>query len=364
MRFFSNLFSKNEPEIRSNEDFWKWFQKNEKSFFDVVKEGNNIEKEFFDKLTPKLDGLREGYYCLTGMGDDGAAELIISAEGVMKNFHFVERLIQSAPKLNGWKFIGLKPAMDISHVSIVLSEYKFDTEHLHFYSNELAGYPDEIDIVVVHDDFTEENKSTIINGTYIFLDNYLGELNFATMIDNLTVIGKQEAEQELIPIEKLQDFLLWRQAEFVEKYEGKRANIDEDNYALLEAELENGNVSLAVINTDLLRWDSKASHPWILNIELMYDGKDSNGMPDGDTYTLLDEIEDRLAEMLKDADGYLNIGRQTANNTREIFYACKDFRNSSQVVSEVQNRYTGIIEMNYDIYKDKYWQSFERFNQV
>lgn len=364
MSFFSNLFSKNKPEIRSNEDFWRWFQKNEKSFFDIVKEGSNIEKGFFDELTPKLDGLREGYYCLTGMRDDDTAELIISAEGVIKNFHFVEKLIQSATKLKGWEFTALKPAMDIRDVSIALSGYRFDTENLHFYSNELVEYPDEIDIVVVHDDWTEENKSTIINGTYIFLDNYLGELNFATMIDNLAVIGKQDAQQELVPIEKLQDFLLWRQAEFVEKYEGERANIDEDNYALLEAELENGNVSLAVINTDLLRWDSKASHPWILNIEVMYDGKDTNGMPDGDTYNLLDEIEDRLSILLQDADGYLNIGRQTANNTREIFYACKDFRRPSQVLSEVHSRYTGVIEINYEIYKDKYWQSFERFHQV
>ncbi len=353
MGFFSNLFSKSEAEIRSNEDFWKWFQKHERSFFEVVQRGDNIEKGFFDKVSPKLEKLRTGYYCLTGMSDDQTAELIISAEGMVKNFHFVEELIQAAPNLKNWKFTALKPAVDISKVGVEMQGYRFDTDHLYFYANNLSSYPDEIDIVVVHNDWTEENKSTITNGTYIFLDNYLGELNFATMIDNLTVIGSKEASQELVPIAKLQDFLTWRQSEFVEKYEGKRANIDEDNYALLEAELGNGNVSLAVINTDLLQWDSKASHPWLLTIEIPYDGNNTNGMPDNKTYQLLDEIEDRLVSILKDEDGYLNIGRQTSNNIREIFYACKDFRKPSQVVSEIQKRYTGVIEMNYDIYKDR-----------
>jgi hypothetical protein len=43
-----------------------------------------------------------------------------------------------------------------------------------FYSNEHAKYPDEIDITIVHKDFNEENKTIITSGTFIFLDNYLG----------------------------------------------------------------------------------------------------------------------------------------------------------------------------------------------
>src|SRR5690606_31259503 len=99
----------------------------------------------------------------------------------------------------------------------------------------------------------------IINGTYIFLDNYLGELNFATVIDNITVIAQEDAENELIPIEKLKDFLIWRQKEFTEKYEGIRHDTKQDNHSGLEAELESGNKLIAIINSDLLNWDRKAS---------------------------------------------------------------------------------------------------------
>jgi hypothetical protein len=81
-----------------------------------------------------------------------------------------------------------------------MAGYEFNSETLHFYENEHTGYPDEVDITIIHKDFTEKNKSTIRNGIYIFLDNYLGELDFAVNIDNLEIIEPGNTEKELIPI--------------------------------------------------------------------------------------------------------------------------------------------------------------------
>ena len=362
MSFLRNIFGKKGDPVKSYEDFWNWFHQNENSFYKVVKEKGNIEKDFFNKLSTKLNELNDGFFYLTGMSSDNTVELIITADGTIKNIVFVEELINSAPKIEGWKFTALKPALDIKNVSIEMSGYKFNDRNLSFYSNDHSDYPDEIDISIVYNNHDEEEKSTITNGTYIFLDNYLGELDFATTIDNLNIVGKDEAQKELVPIEKLKDFLIWRQKEFIEKYEGLKHNTQNDNYSILEAELKNGNKLFAVINRDLLEWDSKASHPWILNIEIKYDGENNNGLPDNKTYKLLDEIENRILDELKDFEGYLNIGRQTADNMREIYFACKDFRKPSKVLAKVQDNYYNKIDINFDIYKDKYWQSFNRFN--
>ncbi|MCE7041825.1 DUF695 domain-containing protein [Dyadobacter sp. CY312] len=363
MKFLKDVFGKKSSKTYSNKDFWNWFLKNEKLFFKVLQEGNNIEKSFFDKLSPKLDQLREGFFYLTGMYDHNTAELVLTVDGSVKNIVFVEDLVNSAPEIKGWKFTALKPASDIKDASIEMSDYKFNVDNLSFYSNEFSEYPDEIDIVVVHQDFSKEDESTITNGTYIFIDTYLGELDSVTVIDNMRIVGMEDIQHDLVPIEKLKDFLHWRQKEFIEKYEGVRANTEEDNFSIMEAEIENGNVLIAVINTDLLNWDSKASHPWILTVEIKYDGENNNGMPDDKTYKLLEEIEDNFLDVLKDFDGYLNIGRQTSNNLREIFFACKDFRKPSTVANNIQKTYSDKIEIAYDIYKDKYWQSFERFNR-
>ena len=362
MSFLTNIFAKKSEPIESYEDFWRWFQKHEKRFFKAVQEHRNIEKDFFDKLSPKLQELQEGFFFLAGMADSTTAELVITADGTIKNIVFVEELVMAAPKIDGWLFTALKPALDIKDVSIEMAGYTFNEENLSFYSNDHAEYPDEIDITLVHHELDKENKSTITNGTYIFLDNFLGELNFATTIDSLTVIGKAEAKKELVPIGKLKDFLIWRQKEFIEKYSGLRYSTENDHFSGFEARMKSGNMLVATINKGLLSWDCKASHPWILSIELKYDGESSHGMPDDETYQLLDEIEDKISLELPDYEGYLNIGRQTADSVREIYVACSDFRKPSKVLHQIQHSYANQLDIHFDIYKDKYWQSFNRFD--
>lgn len=364
MGFLKNILGLKDQPIRSYDDFWTWFLKNEKTFHKVISTHNRekIEKDFFNKLAPKLDELKEGLWYLTGMYDTNTVELIIAADGVIKNIVFAEELVAAAPPVDGWKFTALKPALGIKYVSIEMRGYKFDGANLNFYPNEDSDHPDEIDITVVHDSLTEENRDAITNGIYIFLDNYLGELDFAVNVDSLTIASRDQAGKELIPIGKLKDYLNWRQKEFVEKYDDIRYNTTNDNHSILEAELESGKGLVAVINTDLLKWDNKVSHPWIVTVEIPYDGSNNNGMPDNKTYELLNEAEENILQELKDADGYLNIGRQTADGEREIYFACREFRKPSKVLHANQAQYQGRLEISYEIRKDKYWQSFYRFD--
>lgn len=359
MNFLKRLL-KSETKIKSYADFWKWFQVNEKVFYKVVKDNGDIDQEFFRKLSPKLAELREGYYYLTGMLDDHTAELVFTADGKVKNFVFIEELVESAPAIPNWKFTAHKPALDIKDVAINMSGYQFTGDNLTFHPVENSSYPDEIEITIVHPDFTESNKNEITNGVYIFLDNYLGELNFATTVDYLSVEAAKDERPNKVPIHKLKDYLNWRQKEFIEKYEGVRQNTENDSYANFEARHENGNTLLALMNTRLLSWDRKASHPWIMKVDIKYNDS-GNGLPDSNTYELMNEIEEKINLELKDSDGYLNVGRETANGLREVYYACNNFRISSKVLSQVIHEYAGRLELSYDIYKDKYWRTFNPF---
>jgi hypothetical protein len=51
-------------------------------------------------------------FFLTGMYNDDTVELVLTADGAVKNIVFVEELVNSAPKIEGWKFTALKPALD------------------------------------------------------------------------------------------------------------------------------------------------------------------------------------------------------------------------------------------------------------
>lgn len=362
MNFLKKLFSKNDAPLQSYADFWSWFQKEESQFFYVVKNQGNIDKVFFQKLMPKLKQITEDMYFVTGMCEDDQAELVLTPDGQIDKIVFAEELVAAAPKLARWKFTALKSPMDVENVQITMNGFDFHADNLHFYPNELPDFPDEIDLTIVYHNFEEANKAKAINGVYIFLDNYLGELNFAEKIDSLTITGPTDDAKELIPIKKLKQYLNWRQKEFIEKYEGLKHNTENDTFSLLRAELKNGLPLLAVINTDLINWDKKASHPWILAIEIEYDGAENNGLPNNETLEKLTEIEDLFLADLKDVDGYLNIGRQTAENVRVLYFACKEFRYSSKVAFKLQQRFQGEYKMKYGFYKDKYWRSFDRFN--
>ncbi|WHF51164.1 DUF695 domain-containing protein [Chryseobacterium gotjawalense] len=342
------------------QEFWKWFETKEKEFFNAVKERQNIDEIFLNIILPRLKELNENFFILVGMSDDLTAELIITVDGSIKDIVYAEELIAEAPPLENWKLTALKPELDIENVSIRMGDYIFDKNNIYFYSNDDEDYPDEIDLVFVHEDLNDQNENEIINGTYLFIDNYLGELNFVTQIDNFSIEGKSEVEKELIPIGKLKDFLSWREREFTEKYEDSKIDTTEDSYSLLEGTLENGFPLLATVNVDLLQWNEKASHPWISVLRIAYLGDKDNGFPDDEDYDLFNKIEEEIILELNSEEGNLNLGRETADNIREIYFVSKDFRKISKVLAETVQKYPD-YDMTFEIYKDKYWQSFERY---
>lgn len=345
-------------------DFWIWFKEHEKYFFEIVKNQDNIQEDFFSRLSPQLDNLHSGIFFLVGMADDDQAELVLTPDGEIKFIAFIEEMVNHSPELKRWKFTALKPSIKKIDFGIHTQDLKFNTSNMYFYPFNDSRFPDEIDLVIVHDDYTNDNRDKISFGTHIFLDNYLGEMDYITTIDNLEFDSKENATSELIPMGKLKDYLKWRQKEFIEKYEGIRQNTDNDSYSGFESKLENGNVLVAFMNTEILSWDKKASHPWILTVDFEYLENHRNGMPEKETIDLMNLIEDKIMDQLKDVDGYINIGRETGNNGRMVYFACREFRKPSIILNQIVNEYIGKIEIDYSIYKDKYWRTFNRFQIV
>jgi len=366
MGIFDKILGKKDPEqeIRTYKDFWNWFQTREKDFYEIVKnrEASSIEKDFFDVLSPKLRQINENFYFLTGMSDDTTAELIITVDGEIKNMVFAEELINAAPKYNHWLFTALKPAKNIDHIALQMNGYEFTKDNVFFYSNESEEYPDEIDLTFVYEGLNEENKGPITTGICVFLDHFLGELNFATQIDIFNIIGKDQAKKELVPIEKLTDFLLWREKEFTEKYEKVKRADEEDTFSVLRATLGNERPLIACMNLPLLQYDAKASYPWISVLKFQYNGDNNDGLPEKEDFEKLSDIEDKAIEDLKEK-GYLYIGRETADNIKESYFAGKDFREISKVFKAIQDS-TPEYKASFRIFKDKYWQYFKYYNNA
>ncbi|MEL7123680.1 MAG: DUF695 domain-containing protein, partial [Bacteroidota bacterium] len=58
---------------------------------------------------------------------------------------------------------------------------------------------------------------------------------------------------------------------------------------------------------------------------------------------------------------FLNIGRLTGDGKRIIYYACKDFRKPSKLMFDLPKDASNAVKVSHQIYKDKYWRTFERF---
>ncbi|MCE3074379.1 DUF695 domain-containing protein [Chryseobacterium gwangjuense] len=361
MNFFRRMFPSKYENIATNTDFWNWFSANQKKIWKAIHNGEKIEEVFFDKMMSKLNQIKDGIYFLTGMYDHRTAELILTADTNIKNIVFVEDLIKSAPDIDNWKFTALKPEVNISKFQIKMENHTFSADNLSFFATHEDNYPDEIDLTIVYDHFIETEKDLIINGVYLYINNLLGELSSATIIDHLQIKGNSQEQVELIPIVKLKDYLSWRESEFEQKYQNKRYSAQKDNWGSFEAALSNGKPYFAIANTTVLEWDHKASHPWVLKIEIHYDGKDNHGLPNSEDSSLMNAFEEELNKVLIDTEGYLNIGRETADNLREIFFACREFRDSSRITHETISKYSDKLKIDYHIYKDKYWQTFDRF---
>jgi hypothetical protein len=347
--------------------FWNWFAPNQTTFFNIIKkrDGDLIHRRLLDKIVPRLQALNPKFYCETGMVDDAMAELVISAEGDIKSFVFVEELIAAAPVLANWKFTALKPSTGMG-TSIKMNGVCFDNTTIRFFYEEEPGYPDEINLVMVHPDFSAGQQKTVTQGCLLYLDALLGELNAATLIDNVDVKAPDTAtDMRLIPMDKLTEFLNWKEKEFVEKYEGARHDTEGDEYAALEGKDEEGLPSIGIVNSDLLNWDAKASHPWMMVVTFDFSnakGTGDNGMPDENQFEAFSLLQDDLDGQLTDIAGYLNLGRETYKGESKIYYACKEFRSVSKLVDQIVRTHekAGLL-CSYQIYKDKYWRTMDKF---
>jgi len=282
-------------------NFWAWFAEHQKSLFEIVRSGVNIEADFLDKLDPKLKEVKDGIYYLTGMFDGSTAELILTVDGDITSIVFVEGLVSAAPRVREWKFTALKPGFRIENANITMDNYEFSRNTLSFYSNDDLRYPDD----------------------------------------------------------KLGAYLSWREKEFIEKYEGVVPITLTDKFSVIEGHQKNGKRIIASINTDILSWENKASHSWIATVMIPYSGKE-NGMPDKETYNSLQPFDDMIRQDLNIQDGYIYIGRRTTDNLREIYFACREFRKPSRVLHQLCTD-NPARNIKFKIYKDKYWRSFNRF---
>lgn len=362
MSFLKKIFGKEVKESAVVEldtqykNFWKWFVEQESVFLEVIKNNDGVVEKFIDVVGPRLKEINPNFNMLTGMSKDGVGELIITPDGALKALPFVDDLVAVAPDLVHWRFISCKPSM--KGIGLDMNGFLLDENTISFIPVYDNKYPDYIHLRFIVKGCTPENESEIGNALYLFLDNYLGEEKTMTMIDYLEVKGEKDIEGEVVSVTKLSDYLSYREAEFVEKYDSIIRVNEADEYSILESNGDNGRL-IVVVNTTFLNWDQKMSYPWVVKLSIGYEGNE-DGMPSANDLSMMDEIEDLLLE----TELLNSVARETGANERTLFFATKDYRNASREVLKTVSLFTDKFDIDYTIYRDKYWMGLEVYTNA
>jgi hypothetical protein len=155
------------------QEFWKWFQKNETMLFNFEKDRESV----FDQLSTQMKKVHESLTFEFGPVENGKRDFVISADGIKKGFPAVETLYASAPKLERWTFIKFRPrreAMDIDYAGVsVKTGDVFCTVQ-----------PDrgKAGITVFLRNYRQENQKAYAGITFLMLDQALGEYDVETRV--------------------------------------------------------------------------------------------------------------------------------------------------------------------------------------
>ena len=340
--------------------FWQWFVDNEHRFREYEKNDSDQALSFLEELIQEMQPFNPYLKALAGPDNNGNYELIITSDGDIALFCKVEELVKAAPPVEFWVFTAHKPALGFEGISIDLYGLQFTTATTSFYPIVQENYPDEVSIVLTHNGYDKEMDDHFQAGGMIYLENGLGEVNTATKIDNYETGPLPAPEQgiEIIPISKLNEYLNWREKEFIEKYESVP---DErpDTYHLLEAEDKEGRKMLLAVNMECRYWDKKPAYSWLLQVNINYTG-DENGFPFEEQLMALQSLEEEMFTLLP-GDRTILAGNKTYDNCKNIYFYVSEYKTTAALLNQYVESKETPYEILFFIRRDKYWRTMEQY---
>jgi hypothetical protein len=169
-----SLSKKNDP----IENFWTWFKQNEKR---LRKFEENPDK-YLDEILTKAKEIQKGLAIELEPPNNGIINMTISADGDRELFEIVQKIIDKASKIEGWKFNAFRQRMtteQIKGMKVKVGREELDPQKMKFLPM-IEG--DSLDIIIYVKGVKEENYIDIAYQGLLLLDNILGEYACVTKV--------------------------------------------------------------------------------------------------------------------------------------------------------------------------------------
>jgi len=189
------MFGLFKTQATPEQEFWKWFLKNETNLFAFEKN----QKAVFHELGTQMEKIHASLTFEFGPVKDGKREFVISAGGDKKAFPAVERLFSAAPKLGHWIFIKFRPRREPMDINYGGEKVKADDV---FCTVELDR--GKAGITVFLRGYQAEQHDTYGAITFLILDQALGESDVETKVGFIaTKAFSAHSELEKKPIKEV-----------------------------------------------------------------------------------------------------------------------------------------------------------------
>ncbi|MGK7379629.1 hypothetical protein ACSFXN_17575 [Planococcus sp. 1R117A] len=183
------------------EAFWRWFEKNEETYFELAEENR---EELFDELQQKLQKVNKHLvFEFSAEPENGKREFIISADGMVEAFDAVFDLQEAAPELERFEIIAFRQP-SLEEFSVHYGNKELTWEDV-YYTALQDIEQEEVNMMLYIKGLTEENEEEIIPLVFILLDSVIGEYNTGVHVGRVE-FHPFEAHPNARPLHTLKEF--------------------------------------------------------------------------------------------------------------------------------------------------------------
>jgi hypothetical protein len=171
-------------------DFWDWFKSESHLYQDL----QNADPNLFGRFSEEIKSINEDLvYEFSSNKIDEKYELYISAGGLEDLFPVVERVVEEAPDIPGWRIVKFKKRTDLG--GIKFEGRDFDVKDIKYHVLK-SDEPGKIGIALFCDGYTEDEHDFFVNVGFVFLDAAIGEYDVTMKLSDIYFLGSESEHAE------------------------------------------------------------------------------------------------------------------------------------------------------------------------
>ena len=187
----------------SIDEFWDWFVSNEKRLRAIQVDSSQTLSQIGEHARKIDSGLAIEYE----PPKNGIINVTVSADGNRDLFPLVQRIVDKAPKLEGWNFFAFRQRVPMKGKTLKMEGLELNPEKMKFFP---LPSGDSLDIIIYANNVTDDNFNQMAYASLLLVDNILGEYDCVKKVRKYDIHNMPTSKEQLkgvMPLLDLPDYV-------------------------------------------------------------------------------------------------------------------------------------------------------------